>query len=170
MNSNQILFLLINILGGVAVILSYIIGFKSAKGPETLWGGVPKKLRNLYTFSILTSAVAYFVFSSYIFKMLAGNVDLSFFYYIYATLLTASALWLPLVNMMAKKNRKWTWISIRTVLVLTSFSFFLLLVILLCTVPTGIHYYISVIGLVFATLHTGVLDAILWPHYWKTRK
>lgn len=170
MDSNQILFLAINILGGTAVILSYILGFKSSKGSNLLWGGISKNFQKIYTLSMIVSAIGYFIFSSYIFKILAVNVNYSFFYYAYLILLVTSALWLPLVNMMNKKKNALLWISIRATLILTAFSFFFILVLFLSIVPNGIHYYLSVAGLIIITLHTGVLDAILWPHFYTSSK
>jgi len=58
----KLILLLINVVGGIAVIGSYILGLKGDSGAEVLWGGVPEGIRPIYTVSMILSAIGYFAF------------------------------------------------------------------------------------------------------------
>lgn len=58
---------LINLVGGIAVLVSYAYGL--ATHPELrdeVWGGVPHPLRGFYTVSMLSAAVGYFLFGFFV--------------------------------------------------------------------------------------------------------
>ena len=64
MASQQIIILVINIIGGIAVIGSYIFGLHGA-GPNAanaLWGGVPSAIRPVYGASMILAAIGYLSF------------------------------------------------------------------------------------------------------------
>ena len=53
METQQIILLIINIIGGIAVIGSYIFGIKAQPGgANALWGGVPPNIRPVYGVSV----------------------------------------------------------------------------------------------------------------------
>lgn len=59
MATQQVILLVINVLGGVAVIGSYILGFLThPESRDALWGGVPGWLRPFYGISMILSAWA----------------------------------------------------------------------------------------------------------------
>jgi len=67
MNVQQIILLIINVIGGIAVIGSYILGLGTQSGgANVLWGGVPAGIRPVYTVSMIISAIAYFAFIYFI--------------------------------------------------------------------------------------------------------
>lgn len=70
MNTSQIIFLIINILGWILVLGRYYIGLKGNAAVQNLWGGTPKKVQPIYTLSMLISAVGYFLFFFYIIQRL----------------------------------------------------------------------------------------------------
>ena len=67
MGTQQIILLIINILGGAAVIGSYVFGLSGQSGgTNVLWGGVPSSLRPVYTVSMILSALGFFAFIYFI--------------------------------------------------------------------------------------------------------
>ena len=59
----KIILLAINILGGAAVIGSYVLGFVTHPGSgNALRGGISVSLRSVYGLSMILSALGYFAF------------------------------------------------------------------------------------------------------------
>ena len=174
MNINQKTFLLVTIIGGLGVILSYILGVRFGKGADALWGGVPQNIRGVYTISMLISAVSYMIFSFYVFLNLGKNsfdnafrgVMLVFVSYI--LLLICSALWLPLVNVMVANPKQLIWILIRGTLLITGIASVVITYLLVSagSKSPNLHYYLSVIGGIIFSVHTLVLDGLFWPSWW----
>ena len=58
------LLVVLNVLGGIAVLGSYVAAFTGAPDfQDGLWGGVPESLRSLYTVITLLAAAGYFPFT-----------------------------------------------------------------------------------------------------------
>lgn len=176
MNENQKIFLIINIIGGILVLGSYILGFKYGKGADALWGGVPEKTRGIYTISMLVSAIGFFIFTSYIFINL-GSDKLSAipllgektFLILYSLLLIASALWIPLTNLMVTNPSSLVWFCVRSVLFITGIASILIFIALLTLNPrpSGAHYILTLVSIFIFSIHTSILDAIIWPYFWN---
>jgi hypothetical protein len=176
MNIYQIIFLISLLIGGTLVLVSYVIGLKGGKNADALWGGTPKKIRGVYTISMLVSAISYFITTVYIFLLMNNSnivlpLGLSFhsFTIIYSILLICSMLWVPLVNLMIKRPSKLIWLSIRSTLLLVGLCPVTILLILLTISnhPTGILYISSILGISIFIFHTLILDALIWPIFWK---
>ena len=176
MNTNQKIFLLTVIVGGILVILSYIIGLRAGKSADVLWGGTPENIRGVYTASMIVSAISYFVATIFIFLSMKENsivlpysLNMNIFNILYAILLVCSTLWIPLVNVMVSNPSTLVWFSIRLVLILVGLASLGILILLLklSPRPTGILYWSSVIGMTIFFIHTGILDALLWPYFWN---
>jgi len=157
---------------GSLVVLSYILGI--GDNADILWGGVTEKLRKPYTLSMLLSATSYMIFTSYIFfnllknqHSLPFNIPTYWIVIIYAVMLIASAAWIPLVNRMVSNPTNITWILIRTSLALVAFASLAILILIFKTPDNTLHYKISLIGITIYLIHTGILDAIIWPYLWK---
>ena len=170
MNGNQIFFLVTIALFGIPVILSYIFGIKRIKNIDLLWGGMPKNIQKVLTVSMLLCTVSFFTFSSYIFILNGGNVDLIFIDVIYAVLLGAAALWLPLMIEVIELKKKIYWILTRISLAIVGFTSLFFLSVMIFSGRTGIHFIASIIGLIIFTFHTVVLDAIVWPYFFTKKK
>lgn len=177
MNSEQKLFLAINIIGGILVLGSYYFGIRSGKGSDSLWGGTPVKVRTLYTVSMVLSAIGYFIFWWYIFSNLGSDTFSSlkifgryFFSILFILILGASSLWMPLTNLMISNPSSLVWVAIRVVLTVGGLASSAVFVALLTLTPrpTDNIYYGSLIGILWFTFHTGVLDALLWPYFWNS--
>ncbi len=177
MGTQQIILLIINIIGGIAVIGSYIFGLSGQSGgANVLWGGVPNSLRPVYTVSMLLSALGFFAFLYYIFFRLnpaqvsiAGASGFTMFYVMFLGILIASAFWMPLTNMYVSNPGTGIWIGVRIVLAvvgLASIALFVALLTLQGKVP-GTAYWLAVAGSGYFAFHTAILDAIVWAALFK---
>lgn len=173
----QIILLIINIVGGAAVIGSYILGISAqGGGANALWGGVPSNIRPIYGISMILSALGYFAFIYYIlFQLVPGEVSIagkfgfSLFYAIFLVILISSALWMPLTNLYAGNPSTGVWIGVRVVLALVglaSIGLFLALLNLQDKTP-GVFYWLAVGGSCYFAFHTAILDAVVWAALFK---
>jgi len=173
----QIILLVINILGGAAVIGSYIFGLSGqAGGADALWGGVPASVRPVYGISMILSALGYFAFIYFIlFRLvpdevvIGGRFGFSLFYTIFLLMLVPSAFWMPLTNMYVSNPTTGIWIAVRTVLVIvgvSSIALFLALLSLKGDRPDA-AWWLALVGSGYFAFHTAVLDAIIWAALFK---
>lgn len=177
MAMQHIILLIINVIGGAAVIGSYVFGFSAqAGGANALWGGIPVNIRPIYTISMILSALGYFSFLFYIFFRLdpaqtsiAGVSGFTLFYVIFLLMLIPSAFWMPLTNVYVGNPSTTMWVLVRTVLAivgLASIALFWALLTLHGKVP-GVSYWLAVIGSGYFAFHTAILDAIVWAALFK---
>ena len=177
MGTQQIILLVINIIGGVAVIGSYVFGLSSQTGgASALWGGVPENIRPVYGISMILSALGYFALLYFIlFQLVPGEIlisgrfGFSLFYAIFLVILIPSALWMPLTNIYIGNYSTGIWIGIRTVLVLVGLASIALVWALLSlqTRVPSVPYWLSVVGSGYFAFHTTILDAIVWAALFK---
>jgi hypothetical protein len=177
MGTQQIALLVINIIGGAAVIGSYVFGLNAESGgANVLWGGVPANIRPVYAVSMILSALGYFAFLYYIlFRLtpsevgIAGVSGFTLFYVIFVLILIPSALWMPLTNLYVGNPGAGIWIGVRTVLAIVGLASIALLWALLALhgkVP-GVSYWLAVVGSGYFAFHTAILDAIVWAALFK---
>ncbi len=172
MGTSQIVLLIINIIGGAAVIGSYVFGLKAqAGGADILWGGVPNGIRPVYGISMIVSALGYLAFLYFIlFRLepddvvIAGRFHFSLFHVIFLAILISSALWMPLTNVYVGNTGTGTWIAVRTVLLVVGLASIALVWALLSleTQKQGAAYWLAVAGAAYFAFHTAILDAIVW--------
>lgn len=175
MPTSKIILLIINIIGGIAVIGSYIFGLsRKTDSADALWGGTPASIRSIYTLSMLISAIGYFAFMYFIlFRLNTTNISIGIgfgiFYIIFIGILGASTLWMPLTNMFIKNPSATLWAGIRLVLAIVGLSSCALagVLISLHAKETGLSYWLAVLGSIYFAFHTAFLDMILWPIFFK---
>jgi hypothetical protein len=164
----------LNVIGGIAVLVSYAIGLGSeSSAGNALWGGVPEGLRLFYTVNMFLAAAGYFLFTPYIlFRLrpettrIAGRFGYGLFHILYALVLFPSAIWLQLTEVMIAQPSGWMWAVVRVDLAFVGLGALGLLVSLLTLdspVPRG--RTLAVIGLLPFCLQTAVLDASVWPAF-----
>ena len=177
MNAPQIILLVINLIGGAAVIGSYIYGLNAQSGgASVLWGGVPENARRLYGISMIVSAIGYFAFLFYIFFRLepgqvsiAGVGGFTLLYVIFICILLPSALWMPFTNLYVSNPNPGLWVGIRLVLMVVGIAS-VALVLSLITMEgkvSGVSYWAAVVGAGYFAFHTAVLDAVVWAALFK---
>jgi hypothetical protein len=166
---------LLNVLGGSAVLLSYVYAFALTPELRTgLWGGVPESWRGVYTVSMFAAATGYFPFTSlFLFGVdpdhwrAGARARYSTLYVFYAAVLVASALWLPLTAQMLSAPSDATWVMVRLVLAVVAVG---ALGIVWSTWSTaracgGAWAWSAFVGALLFAWQTVVLDAIVWPAY-----
>lgn len=178
MASQQIILLVINIIGGIAVIGSYILGLHNA-GPNAanaLWGGVPGSMRPVYGASMILAAIGYLAFLYFILARLApsevsvaGRFGYGTFYIIFLLILIPSAFWMPLTNLYVGNPGTALWVGIRVVLAVVGLASIALVWALLAlkTQNSGVAYWLAVAGSCYFAFHCAVLDAIIWAALFK---
>lgn len=172
MDALQIILLLMNVSGGVAVIGSYVLWLRgSSGGANALWGGVPARLRPVYTVSMILSAIGYLaVFYYLLFEPVPDEVEVGgglgfvWFIPIVVLMLFPSALWMPLSGLYVDRPSAGTWIAVRTVLFIVGLASVALAWALLALEPNkgDAAYWTAAVGSCYFAFHTFVLDAILW--------
>jgi len=165
----KLILLIINIGGGGAVLGSYIIGLAGkTNGSAALWGGTPANVKPFYSASMLLAALSYFVFLYFIFFKLSPEVvNFNILYLIFIGILLPSILWMPLTNLYVTAPGAGVWLGIRLVLILVGLFSIALTWFLMRLGGSGTAYGLAVGGSVYLAFHTLVLDAILWPVFFK---
>jgi hypothetical protein len=169
MAMQKIIILVINLIGGAAVIGSYIVGLTNkANGANVLWGGTPASVRPIYTVSMLLAALGYFFFIYFVLFRLSPVVfNFNILYLIFFGILGASIFWMPLTNAFVSNPSAGLWLAIRLVLVIVGISSIALVWALMSLKGAGLAYNLAVAGAIYFAFHTAVLDMILWPIFFK---
>jgi hypothetical protein len=165
----KIIILVINLIGGAAVLGSYIVGLADkTNGANALWGGTPASVRPLYTASMLLAALGYFFFIYFIlFKLNPAVFNFNLLYLIFFGILGASVFWMPLSNAFVSHPSAGLWLAIRLILAIVGISSIALAWFLISLKGTGLAYNLAIAGSVYFAFHTAILDMILWPIFFK---
>jgi len=171
--SSKLSIFLVSLIGGSAVIGSYIYGIATHPGQgNDLWGGIPEGVRTIYTVSMLLSAVGYLLFFFHIlFRVdpaqvaLPGGRGYAFFHVPFLLILLPSAFWMTLTFQWLANPATGTWIATRLVLFTVAFGSVLMTYFLaqLKTTAPEQFWWPAVLGAAWFTFHTLILDAIVWP-------
>ena len=171
-NRYRVWMLAINLIGGSAVIGSYIWGFAGRPGAaDLLWGGVPASIRPFYTAGMLLAAAGYFAFSYFlVFRIgpiqttIFRRFDARLYPLLYAGILLPSALWMPATLWAADHPSQYSVWIVRGVLIVVALFSLGLLAALIGTRPRDPKWAqaLSVTGVMAFCLQTVVLDAIVW--------
>lgn len=170
MNAGKTGIVIINLLGGAAVLGSYAWGFRTRPNAAAiLWGGVPPTIRPYYTAGMVLAAAGYFLFSYYIIMRLpasetriANRRGYGAFSLLYALILLFSAFWMPL-TFAAVRSPALLWL-VRLDLAIVAVASLALLFALIKVkprLPRWAHT-LAIVGATLFCLQTVVLDAILW--------
>ena len=165
-------FVALNIIGGVAVLGSYIVG--GLTQPDLvggIWGGVPESVHPIYTANMFLAAAGYFMFSHYIyFQLRAPEVQVfgrpaqRVWLWLYTGILLPSAVWMPLTLWMVASPSMGLWVAICAVLAVVALSSLALVAALLAARPAGTARgrIVAAAGAVFFSIQTALLDAVVW--------
>jgi hypothetical protein len=177
MVTQHIILLVINVVGGAAVIGSYIFGLSGqAGGANPLWGGVPANIRPIYSVSMILAALGYFAFLYFIFfrlvpdeVLIGGRFGFSLFYAIFLLILIPSALWMPLTSLHVANPGTGLLVGIRVVLAVVGLASIALVWALLSLQNRGteLPYWLAVVGSGYFAFHTAILDGVIWSILFK---
>jgi hypothetical protein len=173
LHPRKIQLIALNLLGGLAVLGSYVHGFGHPE-VDAFWGEVPLDLRPVYTVSMFGAALGYFPFTAWILLRLepdrtrVGPFGYGIFLVLYALVLIPSALWMPMTFQMIEVPSQALWIAIRLDLALVALGTIGLLASLLLVEPRerGPFWAAAVAGAILFFNQTVVLDAIVWPFFY----
>lgn len=172
MHSQQWLMLVLNIIGGTAVLGSYAHGILThANAADILWSGVPENIRPVYTAGMFLAAAGYFAFTYFILFRLdprqarpLPKIGYGGFNALYAAILLPSALWMPLTFLAVEHASQALAWSVRIVLAIVGLASLGLLFSLVKVEPRQPRWAhrLAIIGSIAFCLQTAFLDAILW--------
>ncbi len=174
MHPHKKTWLAINVLGGIAVLGSYVYGLGT--NPDTrqmLWGTTPEELKAVYNVTMLLAAAGYFLFSYYFVvrtdadEVRFGGYGFGLINGFYLLVLVASALWMPLTFAYFDAPSGWLWTAVRLDLFLVAIGSLGLIVALFVMTPRaqGTGGVLALLGLLLFLLQTGFLDPLVWPQF-----
>ena len=175
MSARKWLLLVINLLGGAAVLGSYAYGIGThPNATDTLWGGVPPEIRPFYTAGMFLAAAGYFAFIYFIlFRLDTEKTSVwrsrgyGTFNVLFMAILLPSALWMPLTFAAAEASSVALLWAVRLVLAVVGLASLSLLSALLSVQPRQPRWAHTgaVIGCIAFCLQTAVLDMVVWSAY-----
>ncbi len=164
--SSRSLFVLLNIIGGLAVLGSYAWGiglFPELR--DAFWGGVPEGIRGLYTVNMFLAAAGYIAAFTFFMTHLDKH-QFSRLYWCYFLVLLPSALWLPLTVAVLLEPGELLWRFIRVDLLAVALGGILIIKHVWKTEGAStVARALVTVGLFFFSLQTLVLDGFVWPAY-----
>ncbi len=177
MHIQKILLILLNLIFGSLVLLSYYNGIN--KNPDLslkLWGGVPKILQPFIVGCMFAGALGYFFFTAHLLLNIDPNTirffnKFSYWYLhiIYLLILIPSALWIDLTFAYINDSNLVNWGYVISCLYCVAlFSIFLMLFVVDTSVDKNPWLYLpAVFGSFIFTFHTVFLDGILWTIFFN---
>lgn len=177
MHPTKVRMAVITVLGGVAVLGSYVDGFvRYPAAVSAMWGGVPEPLRPLYTAWMFVAAAGFFAYASYLFlavdpvRARVGRLGFDVFNALYVAILAPSALWMPLTRVMVERPGPAVWWAIRIDLWLVAVASLGLIAALLALTPRASRgwHRLAVAGACAFAFQTALLDAVVWPIYFPS--
>ena len=177
MHPKKWLMLLINILGGAAVLGSYALGILThPNAGQILWGDVPESIRPYYTANMLLAAMGYFAFIYFILFRLdpvktrvAGRFGFGLFSALFAGILIPSALWMPLTFLAVEQSSPALAWAVRIVLWLVGLASLALFYAILKVEPRKPLWgqRVALVGSIAFCIQTVILDGILWVMFFR---
>jgi hypothetical protein len=141
---------------------------------DIFWGGVPQRIRPLYTAGMFLAAASYFAFTYFLLFRLSpveaqigGRFGFWVFNALYALILIPSALWMPLTFAAIGQSSEGLVWAVRLVLAVVGLASLGLLAALLSVEPRQPlwAYWLAVAGSVGFCFQTMVLDALIWAAF-----
>jgi len=164
--SSHSLFWPLNIVGGIAVLGSYLLGFVNHRSEMAgMWGGVESSWRPIYGISMLAAAFGYLAMVSYV-QRNGSQFSKGTWIAIYVSLLMIllpSALWMSTTLLYIANPSATGWLMVKLVLLMVAAGGLALLATIWrsSTAVSGGSLW-AVVGLLLFAFHTTVLDGIIW--------
>lgn len=173
MSPQKVILLIIILVGGTAVLASYVYPvMRHPEYVEPAWGGVTPDIRRFYVPTMLLAAAGFFFYTYFLlFRVdaeqasIAGRWGFWIFNLLYAAILVGSALYMPLTFAFVAEPSGLLWYAVRFVLIvvgLASLAMFASLLGLRPREPVW-AYWLAVVGSVTFSFQTVVLDMLVWP-------
>lgn len=176
MHRQRLAMLIIILVGGTAVMVSYIYPIMAQpQYVEPVWGGVTPDIRRFYASSMLLAASGFFFYAYFLLfhvdpdqARIAGRFGFWVFNVLYAAILVGSALYMPLTFAFVAQPSLPLWWVIRLVLAVVGLASLGLLGSLLALHPRrpAWAYWLAVAASVTYSFQTAVLDMLVWPAWY----
>jgi hypothetical protein len=173
MHKQKLAMMLIILVGGTAVLVSYVHAFlTNPAATEAAWGGVTPDVRPIYGVFMLMAMLGYFAYTYFIFFRLdpeeariANRFGFTVFNVIYVAILIPSALYMPLTFKMLEQPSAGLWWTVRLDLAVVGVASLGLIGALLTLRPRrpAWAYWLALAGSVAFSIQTALLDALIWP-------
>lgn len=153
------------------MLASYAYGLGEPAFVAGMWGGVPEAMRPIYTVSMILAALGYFPMTAYMgWRFPARDSAAARFGYAnacYASVLFASALWVPLTLALLDAPSTAAWLAVRLALIVAALGSLGILVALLWepVEAGGWLCKLAIAGCVLFCNQTLVLDALVGPYF-----
>ena len=177
MHPQKRLLIFIILIGGLAVVGSYVLGVLARpEAARALWGGVPEGIQSIISINMFLGAAGFFLFTYFIvFRLDAAVVRISdrygygLFHVIYAAILFPSALWLPLTFLAVDQASVFlSWVVRLDLAVVGAASIGLIAALLKITPREPLRAYrLALVGTIPFTIQTVILDALVWGWYFR---
>jgi len=159
-------FVLLNLLGGTAVLGSYVLWLTNPSNDAgALWGAIAGPGRTAYTVSMLAAAAGYFAFAPFVLRLEPARAPLTAFNTCFTLILFPSALWMPLAFEYLDAPSPGSWWAMRAVLGVVGVASLAVLVLVVRSAPASRGRLAAAVGAAAFTVQTLLLDAIVWPLY-----
>lgn len=171
--STRIIFALVNIFGGMAVLGGYawcLVTYPENR--DALWGGVNGTLRSIFTLSMFLAAAGYITFCYVtIFQVGEQTLDIDTVFgtnrivILAIVFLASAATWMPSLIAFIRNGEGHWWAVCTLSLWVTAISLLLMTGVTAISPVDGIaktSLNASVAGLAYTTFHCLFLDAIVW--------
>lgn len=172
MGKSKRLLLVINLIGGVSVVSSYLVTILTYPGSlMDFWGRIPDSLIRLYSILIILSAVSYILFTAYILSINAPKPQLIWkrfgyrgFHLSYLLILIPSALWMPLTRFYldSPSMRRWSLVEMDLRLVAVGSTLLLIQFAGIRPVKRRLFYALSLVALLVFFIQTSIIDPFFW--------
>ena len=168
--TNALVFFLVNLVGGITVLGSYVVGlYLYPDFRNALWGGVTGSWKILFTVSMFFATAGYLIFC---YSMtISDAADKSSFlgrhtFSIFAAFFLISAsVWMPTTLKHLASNDNLWWILSVISLWITAASLCFLAVIFGLSRSEGmgtLQFSLTLMGIIWITIHCFVFDTIIW--------
>lgn len=164
-------FAVVQIVGGIAVLGSYVHGFSAHADPGVLWGTIAPEVIPPYTACMPPAALGYLVAAGYLVTRVdprterLGTVGFSGLTAAFAVLLLASTLWMPLSLAAFDAQAPWLWTWIQVDLAATGGASLAIGWGLWRLREAGAAWKMAAVGWAFLCWQTVVLDCLVWPRF-----
>jgi len=161
MHPRRARFIALQLLGGPAVLGSYVYG--ATHWPDAvsaMWGGVPEAIRPLYTSWMFVAAAGYLVFTSLFLFRSEPPPRVNAFY---AFVLVGSALWMPATKLHLDGALPFAFVWLDLLAVAAGSLGILVSVAVLTPRPPGWLRALALAGAAGFCVQTVLLDATIWP-------
>jgi len=168
-----VIYLVLTVVGGLAVLGSYVYAWQDADQGELLWGTTPESVRGIYTLCMFPATLGYLVPFAYFLATpwedlrIGGQPIFERLSSINLVFLGSATLWMPMSWAALDAGNQALFWPIQGVLAVTGASAlaFTLLLARLDGPPRPRFHRAALWASCFLVWQCGVLDALVWPRF-----